>query len=145
MVPSVPRPPDPAVPGPLTGGQKVAHEPVHFEAVGVSGTNQYRVMPAELVSTCVPLMLVALTVEPPAAGAVADPAALLAGVAGVFPEAAELLPELEQAEAVRAKAARPATPRILRMWISPIQMCDGLPLGVRTRGLMGSVEYSRDR
>ena len=65
MVPSVPVTPDPAVTGPLTGGQKVAHEPEHFEVVEVSGTNQYRVMPLEFTRTCVPLMLVAVTVEPP--------------------------------------------------------------------------------
>jgi len=29
-----------AVAGPLTGGQKVAQDPVHFEVVEVSGANQ---------------------------------------------------------------------------------------------------------
>jgi hypothetical protein len=105
----------------LTGGQKVAHEPVHFEVVEVSGTNQYRVMPEEFTRTCVPLMLLALTVEvPPAAAADADPVEL-AAAAGVFAAAELLLPELAQAETVRASAARPAAPKIIRIRILPFR------------------------
>ena len=45
MVASWPVTPTPAVAGPLTGGQYVVHEPLHFEVVGVSGANQYKVKP----------------------------------------------------------------------------------------------------
>jgi hypothetical protein len=40
MVLSVPVTPEPAAAGPLTGGQKVAHDPVHLDVVDVSGANQ---------------------------------------------------------------------------------------------------------
>jgi hypothetical protein len=65
------------------------------------------------------------TVLPPAAadeaGADADAAALLlAEAAGVL--ALELLPELPQADTVSARAARPATPSIVRISdVSPSQ------------------------
>ena len=52
MVLSVPVTPEPAVSGPLTGGQKVAHWPEQFDLLDVSGTNQYKVMPLESTSTC---------------------------------------------------------------------------------------------
>src|ERR1700738_5702128 len=92
MGPSVPVTPGPAVAGPVTGGQKVAHDPVHFEVVEVSGTNQYTVRPLELVSTCWLPMVLAVRVFPPWAGAdEADEAGLLAPAAGVLPEAAELV------------------------------------------------------
>src|SRR5580704_10157309 len=51
MVPSLPVTPGPALGAPVTGGQYLAHEPVHREAAAVSGANQYRVRPAALVST----------------------------------------------------------------------------------------------
>ena len=37
---------------------------MHLDAVEVSGPNQYRVKPPALVSTCVPLMVVAISVVP---------------------------------------------------------------------------------
>jgi hypothetical protein len=39
------------VTGPFTGGQKVAHDPVHLDAVAVSGPNQYTVKPAAGLET----------------------------------------------------------------------------------------------
>jgi hypothetical protein len=67
----VPFTPDPAVAGPCTGGQYVAHEPLHFEVVEVSGANQYKVNPLELVSSvALPTFLLDRVVEvEPAAGA----------------------------------------------------------------------------
>src|ERR1700722_4547664 len=120
MVPSVPVTPDPAVTGPVTGGQKVAHDPVHLEVVEVSGANQYSVLPAELVSTAVPLMVVMFTVLPPLAAGALEAAALLAPAAGALAAADELL-ELELAHAVsaRARAASPAVPSIFRITNSP--------------------------
>src|ERR1700755_2423987 len=57
MVASLPVTPAPAVAGPFTGGQNVAHEPLHFDVVAVSGTNQYKVKPLALVTTVAPPIL----------------------------------------------------------------------------------------
>ena len=76
----------------------------------MSGTNQYKVKPAALVTTCWPPMVFAARVVPPELEAGADEAALLAAAAGVLPEVAELLPELAQAVRTSAAAARPAAP-----------------------------------
>jgi hypothetical protein len=51
----------------LTGGQYVAQLPLHFEAVEVSGANQYKVNPLALVSTVAPLMVVVFSADPEAA------------------------------------------------------------------------------
>jgi hypothetical protein len=59
-------------------------------------------------------MVLAVTVAPPAAGADAG-ALLLPAAAGVLPVLAVLLPELAQAETVRASAARPAALHIFRI------------------------------
>ena len=48
----------PAVAGPGTGGQNEAHDPVQFDAVDVSGTNQYKVKPLAFVSTATPPIVV---------------------------------------------------------------------------------------
>src|SRR6266566_3692730 len=64
MVPSVPVTPEPAVSGPLTGGQKVAHWPEQFDLVEVSMANQYRVMPLESTTTCWLPMVFSVTVLP---------------------------------------------------------------------------------
>jgi hypothetical protein len=62
-----------------------------------------------------------LTVLPPAAaGALLLLLPLAAGVLGVV---AELLPELPQADTVRAKAARPAAPHIFRIGIISPSQC----------------------
>ena len=84
MVPSLPVTPGPAVTGPVTGGQKVAHDPLQFDSVEVSGTNQYSVKPLELVSTCVPLMVALSTVFALALEAGAEAAGLPAPAAGVL-------------------------------------------------------------
>jgi hypothetical protein len=62
MVASLPVTPAAAVAGPLTGGQYVVHEPLHFEVVGVSGANQYKVKPLALVSTVTPPIVAVLSV-----------------------------------------------------------------------------------
>lgn len=64
IVPSVPVTPAPAVTGPLTGGQYVAQLPLQFDVVLVSGTNQYNVSPAALVSTVAPPMVVVFSAGP---------------------------------------------------------------------------------
>jgi len=61
--------PAPAVAGPFTGGQNVAHEPLHFDVVAVSGTNQYKVKPLALVTTAAPPILAVFSALLPAAGA----------------------------------------------------------------------------
>src|ERR1700738_2764647 len=128
MGPSVPVTPGPAVAGPVTGGQKVAHDPVHFEVVEVSGTNQYTVRPLELVSTCWLPMVLAVSVLPPWAGAdEADAAALVAPAAGALPGAAELLLELPHADTASARAASPAAPHIFRIRIFPLHSANDLP------------------
>jgi hypothetical protein len=66
---SLPVTPEPAVAGPLTGGQTVAHEPLQFDFVLVSGTNQYKVNPLAFVTTVVPPTLAVFSALPAAAGA----------------------------------------------------------------------------
>ena len=100
MTLSVPVTPDPAVTGPITGGQYVAHDPVHLDVAEVSGTNQYNVMPLALVTTAVPLMVL-IARAPPLAPALAgaELAALLAPAAGALAaDDALLLAELAHAE-----------------------------------------------
>jgi hypothetical protein len=110
MVLSVPVTPDPAVAGPLTGGQNVAHDPVHLDVVGVSGTNQYTVKPAALVSTFVPLIVVLIRVLPDELAAGLDvPAA-----GGLLLELAEL-PQAAIASVAAASAAAPHIPRMCRV------------------------------
>src|SRR5215831_820072 len=95
MVPSLPVTPAPAVAGPFIGGQYVAHEPLHFDVVEVSGANQYSVRPLALVRTVAPPILVVFSAL----------ALLAAGALEVLPEV-ELV-ELPQA-AIRSVAASPA-------------------------------------
>jgi hypothetical protein len=86
--------------------------------------NQYRVMPWESTSTCWLPMVFAVTVLPPAAaGALLAGALLPAPAAGVLPVVAVLLPELPQADTVRAKAARPAAPHIFLIGIISPSQC----------------------
>jgi hypothetical protein len=128
IVPSLPVTPEPAVAGPTTGGQKVAHEPVHFDVVEVSGTNQYKVNPAEFVTTDVPLIVFAASAAPaeldppeldPAGVAAAglDAAGLDAAAAAAepVPLVAAAPPELPHAATTSATAASPVAPNILRI------------------------------
>jgi len=92
----------------------------------VSGTNQYKVKPAALVTTCWPPMVFAARVVPAELGAGADEAALLFAAAGVVPAVAELLPELAQADRASAAAASPAAPHIFRIRISPLYRANDL-------------------
>src|SRR5690348_17147081 len=102
MVASLPVTPAPAVAGPVTGGQNVAHEPLHFDVAAVSGTNQYKVKPLPLVTTVAPPILAVFSALPPAAGA------LEAGVAleAAPPEPAE--PDEPPQAAITKAAASPA-------------------------------------
>jgi hypothetical protein len=98
IVASLPVTPDPAVAGPLTGGQNVAHEPVQFDVVAVSGPNQYTVKPLALVSTVAPPIVAVFSV-------------LLDEAGGAAPEVLlelDELAELPQAAIISAAAARPA-------------------------------------
>src|SRR5215831_1699780 len=76
MVASLPVTPAPAVAGPFTGGQNVAHDPLHFDVVAVSGTNQYKAKPWVLVTTVAPPILAVFSALLPAAGALETGAAL---------------------------------------------------------------------
>jgi len=120
------------VAGPDTGGQYVAHWPVHFDVVGVSGTNQYKTNPAEFVSTAVPLIVFVVSAPPPELAAEPDAAALDPaglGAAGLDAAAAAALPvpvavaadppELPHAASVSATAASPVAPNIFRIRRSP--------------------------
>jgi hypothetical protein len=78
----------------------VAHEPLHFEVVAVSGANQYKVKPLALVSTVAPPIVAVFSVLL-AAGALEAGAAALE-----VPELVELV-ELPQA-AIMSVAASPA-------------------------------------
>jgi len=104
IVPSLPVTPCPAGAG-LTGGQICAQAPVHFDAVAVSGANEYKVNPWALVITLTPLTVAVFSAAP-------DPAA---------PEALDGVPlpapvpddELEHAAAPITTAATPAAATIL--------------------------------
>src|SRR5260221_14734483 len=95
IVPSLPIPPVPAVAGPLTGGQKVAQVPLHFDVVEVSGANQYSVNPLALVRTVAPPIFIVLSALPLDTGAVV-PAALPEPAGGLelpeLPNPGELTP-----------------------------------------------------
>jgi hypothetical protein len=84
---------------------------VHFDVVEVSGTNQYKVRPAESVSTAVPLIAVVDSAPAAEASAAPDAAEL------PLPVAADP-PELPHAVTASAIAARPAAPHIFRIQIS---------------------------
>src|SRR5215831_6045267 len=103
MVASLPVTPAPAVAGPFTGGQNVAHEPLHFDVVAVSGTNQYKAKPLALVTTVAPPILAVFSALLPAAAGALDAGAALEALP---PEPVEL-DELPQAAITKA-AASPA-------------------------------------
>jgi hypothetical protein len=103
---------------------------VHFDVVEVSGTNQYKVSPAEFVSTTFPLMVFVAS-GPPAAldeagldGSELAGAGLDAAAAGGLPLPLPLLtavvpPELPHAATTSATAASPVAPNIFRIRRSP--------------------------
>jgi hypothetical protein len=112
---------------------------VHFEAVEVSGANQYNVMPLESVTTAVPLIVVIFSAPALATEAGAELAGLLAPAAGALVAGALvagvellLLAELAHADSARARAASPAAPSIFRISNSPLNRALGLPWGSRT-------------
>jgi hypothetical protein len=111
IVASLPVTPVPAVAGPGTGGQYVVHEPLQFDFVDVSGTNQYKVRPLAFVSTATPPIVVvfraALVVaEPDADGADELAGDEVAGAAGADDDDDD--DELLHPAARSATAARPA-------------------------------------
>lgn len=69
IVVSLPVTPEPAVAGPFTGGQIAAHQPLQFDFVLVSGTNEYKVKPLALVSTVTPPTFAVFSAVPVDAGA----------------------------------------------------------------------------
>jgi hypothetical protein len=134
IVPSLPVTPDPAVAGPVTGGQIWAQAPVHFDVVAVSGANEYKVKPLALASTVAPLTCSVFNA--PLAAAEPDPAepdpaepdaAGLAAEAGALVGAAlPLEDELEHAAALSATAVVPAATSMvmrIRMDISFAYSC----------------------
>jgi len=104
----VPLTPCPAAAGPVTGGQICAQAPVHFDAVAVSGANEYKVNPWALVTTLTPLIVAVFSAAPDPAAPGAD-AEALDGV----PFPAPVLDELEHAVAPIATAAIPAAASVL--------------------------------
>jgi hypothetical protein len=105
IVPSVPVTPGPAVAGPFTGGQYVAHDPLQFDLVAVSGANEYNVKPFALVSTVAPpIVAVFRALDDAVPGE--DEEVALDGELAEPPELAEDV--LPHAAAIRATAAKPA-------------------------------------
>jgi hypothetical protein len=94
----------------------VAHEPLHFDMVAVSGTNQYKVKPWALVTTVAPPILAVFSALLPAAGA------LEAGVAleAAPPELVEP-DELLQAAITKAAASPAGTSHTLFITYPPAQ------------------------
>jgi hypothetical protein len=106
IVASLPVTPAPAVAGPGAGGQYVVHDPLQFDLVDVSGTNQYKVRPLAFVSTATPPIVVVFRAALVEAEPDADGADELAGVAGFDDDDDD---ELPHPAARSATAARPAT------------------------------------
>jgi hypothetical protein len=129
IVPSLPVTPDPAVAGPVTGGQIWAQAPVHFDTVAVSGANEYKMKPLALASTVAPPTCAVCSA--PLAAAVPDPAGLDAagldaGAGALVGAALPLEDELEHAAALSATAVAPAATSTvirIRMDISSADSC----------------------
>ncbi len=120
IVPSLPITPVPAVAGPLTGGQKVAQVPLHFDVVEVSGANQYSVNPLALVRTVAPPIFIVLIALPLDTGAV---------VRVALPEPPEPaggveFPELPHPAAISAAATSPAGTNNL-LYIASLRFTSG--------------------
>jgi len=103
----VPLTPCPAAAGPVTGGQICAQAPVHFDAVAVSGANEYKVNPWALVTTLTPSIVAVFSAPDPAA-----PDGEAEALDDV-PFPAPVLDELEHAAAPIATAATPAAATVL--------------------------------
>src|SRR5580704_6251481 len=103
IVPNVPVTPA-AVTGPVTGGQFCAHVPLHFDAVDVSGANEYSVKPLLLVSTVTPPIVAVFTV----------PAAAAAGLLPLVPLPAEEVADELHAASTAAVAATASTASSIR-------------------------------
>jgi hypothetical protein len=97
--------PAPAVAGPFTGGQYVAHDPLQLDLVAVSGSNEYTVKPLALASTFVPLIVVAFRAE---LEEVPGEAAALDGLLALLDVLLLAVGEDPHAAAIRATPARPA-------------------------------------
>ena len=110
IVPSLPVTPAAAVAGPFTGGQYVAHDPLQFDLVAVSGANQYSVNPFALVSTVAPAIFVVFRAEldEPVAGVEAALDEEPPEAAGLDADEPDDPDELPHAAAIRAIPARPA-------------------------------------
>jgi hypothetical protein len=87
---------------------------VHFDIVEVSGANQYKVNPAEFVSTVLPPMVFVDSGPVAASAAALDGAELLPAAAGL-PLATVDPDELPHAATASAIAASPAAPHIFRI------------------------------
>src|SRR5215471_7808741 len=116
MVASLPVTPAPALAGPFTGGQNVAHEPLHFDMVAVSGTNQYRAKPWALVTTVAPPILAVFSTLPPAAAGALEAGAALEAVPPELPG----LDEPPQAAITKATASPAGTSPILFIAHPPV-------------------------
>jgi hypothetical protein len=101
IVPSLPVTPAPAVTGPLSGGQKCAHDPLQLDLVAVSGANEYTVKPLALVSTFAPPIVALFS-------AVLDEAAATLEAALGELLLPDELDEVPHAAAIRATPAKPA-------------------------------------
>jgi hypothetical protein len=124
MVASLPVTPAPAVAGPVTGGQNVAHEPLHFDVVAVSGTNQYKVEPVALVTTVAPPILAVFSALPPAAAGALEAGAALEAVP---PEVAGL-DDPPQAAITKAAASPTGTSHTLFIPYPPSPRSPGKPV-----------------
>jgi hypothetical protein len=106
IVVSVPVTPGPAVAGPFTGGQYVAHDPLQFDLVAVSGTNEYSVKPLALVSTVAP-PIVAVFRAVPDELALAEAPAEAPAAGGLLELGGVAVDELPHAAAISATATSP--------------------------------------
>jgi hypothetical protein len=119
IVVSVPVTPGPAVAGPFTGGQYVAHAPLQFDLVAVSGTNEYSVNPWALVSTITPpIVAVFRAVPDELALAEADEAP---AADGLLELCGAVVDELPHAAAISAAATSPKGAHIVFLRIGRLR------------------------
>src|SRR5208283_5222358 len=111
--------PGPLVAGPFTGGQYVAHAPLQFDLVAVSGANEYSVKPLALVSTVTPPM-VAVDRAVPDELALAEAAAEVPAADGLL-ELWGVVDELPHAAAISATATSPKGANLVVVRISHLR------------------------